>query len=140
MTVLVDTNVILDSLLGRDPHYEKSNQVVQMCAEGKIIGYLAAHTVTNTFFFIQKQYDIEDCRDILRNLLNIFSVERIDAQRLRAALSNTDFTDLEDSLQHECALEIKADYIVTRNKKDFKNGSIPCVEPSELCEILDEVR
>ena len=39
------------------------------------------------------------------------------------------FRDFEDCLQTECALATNAEYIVTRNKKDFANSPIVTVQP-----------
>jgi len=40
--------------------------------------------------------------------------------------------ELEDCLQEECAKEFYADYIITRNIKDFINSSIEAIEPHEF--------
>ena len=138
MKVLVDTNVVLDSLLGRDPFFDKSDKVIKICGDKKADGFLAAHSITNMFFIIQKNYDIDDCRDILLNLFEIFQIEQIDAERLKAALCNANFDDIEDGLQNECAVAVHADYIVTRNKKDFQNSTIPCIDPDEFLQMFAE--
>jgi hypothetical protein len=50
MVVLVDTNVILDCLTLREPFALESGLVLQNCSEGKIAGYMAAHSVTNSSY------------------------------------------------------------------------------------------
>ena len=52
------------------------------------------------------------------------------------ALDNNDITDFEDAIQYACAESIDADYIVTRNTKDYGSGSIKAVTPEELLELL----
>ena len=51
---------------------------------------------------------------------------------LEFALLNIEFDDFEDCLQVECAKDFEADFIVTRNVKDFAGSTVPVVEPSEL--------
>ena len=48
------------------------------------------------------------------------------------ALQREDFSDFEDCLQDECAKQIHADYIVTRNTSDFSTSDIPAIIPDDL--------
>ena len=52
------------------------------------------------------------------------------------ALENKEFTDLEDGLQYQCAVEENVDFIITRNKKDFLASKIPVYTPSEFLQII----
>ena len=137
MNVLIDTNVIMDEFLEREPFFEESRKVIQMCADGKINGFLAAHTVTNLFYALRKDFTVAKRRDMLLGLFNFFSVVNIDTSKLIRALLNEDFKDFEDRLQVECAAAIDADYIITRDKNDFASSEIPCVTPAEFCELFD---
>lgn len=47
MRILIDTNVIMDALLGRQPFFAASDTVLKICHEEKAEGFLAAHSVTN---------------------------------------------------------------------------------------------
>ena len=40
--------------------------------------------------------------------------------------------DFEDALQSATAQRIQADYIITRNVKDFRPSKVPAFTPSEL--------
>lgn len=70
-------------------------------------------------------------------LCGIFEISGIDKSKVMAALENQDFTDFEDCLQMECALEIGADYIITRNLSDFAYSGITAIEPRALLEMID---
>ena len=53
-------------------------------------------------------------------------------------VSSIKFADFEDAMQFRCAQKAKADYIITRNTKDFTASSIPVYTPHEfLIEILN---
>jgi len=43
------------------------------------------------------------------------------------------FMDFEDCLQYLCAKSVNADFIVTRNPKDFVNSTIPAILPDDFC-------
>ncbi len=132
MRMLIDTNIIMDVLVGRQPFYEQSRYVMQLCGEGVIQGCLAAHTITNLFYILRKYYSNDECREILLSLFDIFHVEQVDSDKLRAALENKAFRDFEDCLQVECGLSGKAEYIVTRDRTDFKMSQLPCLTPEDI--------
>ena len=136
MKVLVDTNVVIDALTGREPFYELSDKVIELCADGKVEGVLAAHSITNLFYYLRKHYSNDESRDILLGLFDIFGIEQIDTEKLKDALLNKGFKDFEDCLQTECAISARADYIVTRNEKDFVNSAVPCISPGKFCEMF----
>ena len=138
MKILVDTNVIMDQILKREPFYYDSNRVIQMCLDNKIEGYLAAHTITNLFYMLRKTFSNNERREIILDLFNTFNVEAINTSKLIRALINENFKDFEDRLQIECAIAIEADYIITRDKNDFSDSEISCVTPAEFCNIFKE--
>lgn len=129
--ILIDTNVLLDYLLTREPYFEDAKNVILSCADGKINGCIAAHSIPNMFFILRKDYNAKERREILSNLCSIFDVEGIDKGKLLAGLANEDFSDFEDCLQMECAKSYGADYIVTRNVSDYATSEIKAIEPKE---------
>ena len=134
MRVLVDTNIVLDYLLEREPYAESAKKIVVACKQKKVIGCIAAHTVSNMFFILRKTYSVEDRRTILKDIYKLFDVEGIDRLKIIQALDNSDFKDFEDCLQMQCAKSFRADYILTRNLADYRDSEIACISPEEFCE------
>ena len=137
LRILVDTNILLDYLLDREPHEKSARTILKACQQKKMEGCVAAHSITNIFYILRKNFSIEERRDILLDICKIFYVEGIDVKKLRYALANEDFLDFEDCLQMECAKSFHADYIVSRNLEDFKSSDIPCVDADEMCRIIE---
>lgn len=137
MRILIDTNVILDALTGRQPHFDDADKIIKFCADKKVQGYLADHSISNIFYILRKDLPIEDRRIVLLNLCEILEVEGVDSRKVKSALNRGDFKDLEDCIQDECAAAIKADYIVTRNKKDFENSIVPAILPQEFLNMIE---
>lgn len=133
--ILVDTNVLLDYLLTREPFYEDAEKIVLACVEGKVKGCIAAHSVPNMFFILRKDYSPEERREALLNLCRIFDIEGIDKAKLLSGLQNGDFSDFEDCLQMECAKAYGAEYIVTRNIDDYKTSEIKAILPKDYLEL-----
>lgn len=136
MRMLIDTNVVMDVLVGREPFLQHSQQVVKLCTDKVIHGYLAGHTITNLFYILRKYYSTDECRDILLGLLDIFSIISVNEERLRCSLLNKEFKDVEDCLQMECGRSASVTHIVTRNVKDFASSDVPCLTPNEVCAMF----
>ncbi len=133
--ILIDTNVLLDYVLTREPFYEDAKNIVIVCADGKIKGCIAAHSISNMFFILRKDYNAEERREILVNLCSLFDVEGIDKAKLMAGLQNENFSDFEDCLQMECAKAYGAEYIVTRNVGDYKSSEIKAITPKDFLRL-----
>lgn len=139
MVVLVDANIVIDVLQYRSPFDADARQILTLCAQKKITGILAAHTIPTLFYVMRKFYDQQLLRKTLANLCNIFMVSATTEQKILNALNNISFSDFEDSLQEECALEFQADYIITRNTKDFKNSRIKVLSPPDFIKVMSNV-
>lgn len=133
--ILIDTNVLIDYLLEREPFFEDAKDVILSCADGKVKGCIAAHSIPNMFFILRKDYSAKERREVLSNLCSIFDVEGIDKAKLLAGLTNEDFSDFEDCLQMECAKSYGADYIVTRNISDYSTSEIKAIMPKDYLEL-----
>lgn len=132
MLVLIDTNVILDILEKRDPFYEASSEILSLCAAGKIKGCIAMHSVSNIFYILRKHYSAENRRRLLLGILDFLRIADVDHENVRHALERRDFSDFEDCLQDECAMQHHADYIITRNIDDFSHSNVPAVTPMDF--------
>lgn len=133
--ILIDTNILLDYLLTREPFYEEARGVILTCTEGEVKGCIAAHSISNMFYILRKDFDAEERREVLTNLCTIFDVEGIDKTKLLSGLYNEEFSDFEDCLQMECARAYNAEYIVTRNIDDYKASEIKAILPKEYLKL-----
>ena len=123
--ILIDTNVLLDYLLEREPFFEDAKKVIMLCTEGNKKGCIAAHSISNMFFILRKDYTAKERREILSSLCTIFDVEGIDKAKL---LSGSYF---EDCLHIECAKRYGAYYNVQRYLTDYSISDIKAILPSE---------
>lgn len=133
--ILIDTNVLLDYLLTREPFYEDAKNVLLACVDGKAKGCIAAHSISNMFFILRKDYNAKERREILYKLCSIFDVEGIDKAKLLVGLQNENFSDFEDCLQMECAKTYGAEYIVTRNVSDYTASEVKAILPEDYLKL-----
>jgi predicted nucleic acid-binding protein len=136
MVVLIDTNIILDHLIFRAPYGDAAGTVFQYCFQRKCSGYVAAHSITNIFYILRKQFSAVERKKLLPGLCDFIEVAGVQKLQLIDALNSEAFDDLEDCLQTECAKTINADYIITRNINDFTASSIPVVLPEDFLEMM----
>lgn len=136
MIVLIDTNVILDFLMMREEYYKNAKDILYLCADEKIKGYIAFHTLPNAFFIMRKTYDLQQRREILNRLCDFVTVTSIGHDQVRHAILRSDFKDFEDCLQAECAKAVYADYIITRNVSDFSKSDIKAVTPIKFLQDI----
>ena len=72
---------------------------------------------------------------LIQQITMIFKIVDLRSSDLKAAAEM--FTsDYEDALQMCQANRIGADYIITRNIRDFKESKVPALKPSELLERI----
>ena len=137
MRVLVDTNILIDWISHRESFYDQSRAAVLKCSDIDTDACIAAHSITNIFYILRHKSEQIRRKEIFDVLEKIFHIIPLDTDKLRNAASNTSFTDIEDCLQAECAKEFGADYIVTRNVKDFTGSSIPAITPGEFIRLAE---
>ena len=136
MVILLDTNVIIDSLAQREPFMKHAKEILQKCRNGEITGYIAAYTVPTIFYILQKEFSVSERRDMLSKLCGFIDIAGINKQHVINAIENEHFDDLEDCLQAECAASVGADYIVTRNMDDFTNSPVPAIAPEHFLKLF----
>lgn len=132
MRILLDTNVLIDYLMKREPYKCSAESILNACISDEMKGCIAAHSISNLFFILRKSFSVDERRDILGVLCQILTVVGIDEDMIIRALQNTEFTDFEDCLQMECAREFKAEFIITRNLADFQHSAIPAISSDEF--------
>ena len=138
MKILVDTNVILDVLCDRREFTESSSKVWKYCEVGKAEGFISALSVPNIVYILRKELTPQKTEQLIRQISMIFKIADLKSADIISAAGMFS-SDYEDALQICQASRINADYIVTRNIRDFKNSSIPALKPSELLERIQFV-
>ncbi len=133
--VLFDTNVILDILLLRKKLYEASALALSLAEKKQITGLICATAVPLIFYLIEKERGKKVAEKSLENLLNIIDIAVVDNNIIKLSLKS-EFKDFEDAIIYYSAINNRADMIITRNKKDFKNSKLPVLTPEELLAMI----
>ena len=138
MILLIDSNVILDVLQNREPHYKFSAKVLGICgANAEIKAFVSALSFANISYIMRKELDAEKIESVYHSLSKIFNFEDFKNADIQTAIK-LHWKDFEDAIQFVTAERLKADYIITRNVKDFESKKIPVVTPAEFLKIFQE--
>lgn len=131
MKLLIDGNILLDVLQKRLPYFEDSVRIWKICETKQAEGYVSALTFANLVYVMRKELDAEKINEILKKLSLIFIFENFNVSDMSAA-AEMQWDDFEDAIQSVTAKRIHADYIITRNEKDFRKSDVTALTATEF--------
>lgn len=128
MRLLLDTNIVLDVLLAREPWVEQAKALWAAVDDGRLEAFVTTSTLTDIFYVARRLRDAASAWDAIRLCLDAFEICAIDRITLEVAVTMPG-RDFEDNLQVAAALHSNLDAIVTRNLGDFAFSSVPILSP-----------
>ena len=131
--VFLDSDVILDLLLERQPYHHSITLLFEKVKSGEIILFTSSICILNINYILRKSYSRDNVREILNRFLPFVKILSIDSGVIYSSL-NSDFMDFEDGVQYYCSLNNEISEIITRNIKDYKPSKIPVLTPIEFLE------
>jgi predicted nucleic acid-binding protein len=135
MTALLDTNVVLDILLERQPWYTEAALIFGLSEKKLITCFVSASSITDIFYLVQKEHGRQTAHNSIKSLLQVFNPATVTGINIRQALE-LKWNDFEDSLQFIVGENLSADFIVTRNIKDFTSSTIAVVTPAQFIQHI----
>ena len=132
MKLLIDTNIVLDVLLKREPFCHDAVKVMNMAQYDDIQEYISASAVTDIYYIAYKQIrDRTLVLDLMKRLLMVVSIAAVSEQEIRNALE-AGWKDFEDAVQYSVALLNEMAGLVTRNPKDYEGTDINIWSPEQV--------
>jgi len=131
MKLLIDANILLDVLQNREPYVQDSSVIWKLCETEKAKGFVSVLTFANLIYIMRKELNPKKIKETLEALSLIFEFADFNISDLTHA-ANLEWNDFEDAVQSVTAERIHADFIITRNVKDFAKSKIVAFTPSEL--------
>jgi predicted nucleic acid-binding protein len=133
--LVIDVNIFMDFLFKREGH-EKVAEIFKQCTKGNVKGFSCAHEITTLNYFLCKSNkDKVKIKKTISGIMKRFKVIAINEEILTKALSS-EIDDFEDAVIEISSKENGAEYILTRNTKDFRKSIIKPITPEELLIIL----
>ena len=134
-TVFFDTNVMIDVIGRRQQFCLPSLQIMSLADRGMLRVCVSAMSYATASFILSRDNKQIDIISEFAKFAKITIATPVDAATIESSI-RSEFDDFEDAMQYFSALHEPVDYIVTRNKKDFKAARIPVFEPQEFIDYL----
>lgn len=131
MVILLDTNIILDLALQRQPYFEEAIAIFKLIDKSNIRACVTASSITDIYYIVKKSKSHNEAIAIVKNIIQYFEIISVDKEIIVRALESS-MKDFEDAIQSFAALSENIDYIVTRNIKDFENSKVLAISPQEF--------
>lgn len=122
--VFIDTDIALDLLTQREPHYQYAAMLFTMADKKKLRLYISSLSFSNLNYILTREVGAKEARKILLDFKVLVQILSVDDKIIHLAL-NSAFNDLEDAIQHFTAIEHGLSLIITRNIKDYRKSAIP---------------
>ena len=128
MKVLLDTNVILDVWLAREPFWRDSAKLLGKVERKEIEGVICPTTVTTLHYLGKKILGEKKARSLIHGILDICEIGELSQRTFNRALESK-VNDFEDAVIESVAILMEVDYIATRNLKDFRRSKVEAQNP-----------
>lgn len=135
MRVFLDTDVILDLLLAREPFFAGAARLFLLIQDREIEGFVSPLSFSNLFYILRKKLSGPEALVALRKLRLLTRVLQVDEETIDQALASS-FADFEDAIQYYAAHAEKLDAVVTRNKEDYRPARLPILTAEECIQVF----
>ena len=133
--ILLDTDVLIDVALDRAPHADAAAKLLDHLERAPRSAFVAWHTISNFYYLVRPIRGGAAAKDFVEGLIRFVTVAPTDTEALRYATS-LPMRDFEDAMQVAAARACGAEFIVTRNTKDFRRSPIAAKNPEDALEAL----
>lgn len=132
MTFL-DTNICLDLLAKRSPWHREAETMIEWHIKKSQKLAISVISIPTLSYLLKRYHNSVNIKSVLQDLFQFTDLLNVSEKMVKEAVSKS-WNDIEDAIQHECAIIHNARCIITRNEKDFKLSEIPVFNPAEWIE------
>ncbi|MBK8944688.1 MAG: PIN domain-containing protein [Ignavibacteriae bacterium] len=129
--IFIDSDIILDLLAQREPHYIFAAKLFTLIDQKKLNGFTSPIVFTNLHYLLKKNSSNLIALKSLRKLKTLIDILPVDEKVIDQAL-NSEFNDFEDAIQYFTAVNNGINLLITRNKVDYKKSKISVATAEEF--------
>ncbi|GGH23189.1 PIN domain-containing protein [Mucilaginibacter phyllosphaerae] len=133
--LFIDSDILLDTILIRQPHFNYSAEVVKLADNNAYTLCASVHSLLNIHYATKRAFNEALARQAILVLTERLNIIKEDAALIKQA-AGSDFSDFEDAVQYYAAKSAGADAIITRNIKDYKQATIPVFTAEQFLRTL----
>lgn len=132
----LDSDVVLDFLLRREPFNSISKEIFQLALNRKVHIFVSSLAIANINYMCTKAVGKEESLLLLEELILFIKILPVSENEIFAAMKSG-FSDFEDGIQYFTALQNPdISGIITRNISDYKKSTLPIFTPENFLNIL----
>jgi|ERR1700744_3558802 len=130
----IDSDVLLDMLLERQPFFEYSQLLLSQSKLNKIKLSTSALVIANINYIASKKLGNIVAREHIKQLTKLIEILPFEKDVVDKALDSY-FVDFEDAIQNFIAEKYACEAIITRNIKDYKQSKLPIYTTEQYLKI-----
>ncbi|MEO9886056.1 MAG: PIN domain-containing protein [Balneola sp.] len=134
--IFIDSDIFLDVIENRLPFANDSSKVFDRVLTDDFSIFTSAICFANIYYIAGKNIGLKKAKEMIREFKSLFRIIPTSDQAIQLSL-HSEFSDLEDAIQHFTAKENGMNLIITRNKKHYSKSEIPVLTPSEFLASLN---
>jgi predicted nucleic acid-binding protein len=135
VNALIDTNVIIDVIVQRQPFFADSSRVLDRAERGEFTAWVCATTITTIFYLVRRHLGTSATIGRIKDLTAICGIAAVNQSVIDAALQSP-IADFEDAILDHSAITVGAKCIITRNEVDFRNSTLLIYSPAQFLSSL----
>lgn len=133
--LMLDTNILLDSLESERPGSTEAREVLSLCNGSGELGLVCALSLKDVYYVSRKAHGKTWARNAVKLLMGLVTITPVSTEECDLAL-NSNEPDFEDGIIRACAELNGADFIITRDKAAFAKCKIRSVTAAEYLQIV----
>lgn len=138
MKILVDTNVVIDALAGREPWNVWAEKIFMLGANHIIDMYITASSATDIYYLIRKHlHNAPAAKLVMGKLFSLMGILEVGENECIEALASQ-IADYEDAIVEKVASRNNMEYIVTRNIKDYQFATVKVISPEDFVNLMEQ--
>ena len=135
VSVLLDTNVLLDFFEAPRPEHETSRKLLATLQENGVTAYVAGTSLKDVYYIVSRRLNEPAARKAVTSILDTMSIVPIDNVCCRLALNNGE-PDFEDGIIRAAAEIAQVDYLISRDARAFAGSRVPHISPADALREL----
>lgn len=138
MDLLIDSNVILDYILEREPFFNMAEKVLNLSDNHNDITLnVSASAVTDINYIAYRNLKNQELvYSLVKKVLSMVKIATVSEKEIIDAI-NLNWKDFEDAVQYSVALSNGMDAVITRNMKGFSQAEVKIYTPEEIINFID---
>jgi len=136
MRTFLDSDVLLDFFLDRQPFSDHSAAILDLCEKRQLFCTTTPLVLSNVHYILRQKSSQDKAMKCIHFLIDLLQITSMDRETVRAAVESG-LKDFEDNLQYGAVVsDGTIQCIVTRNIRDYRKSKVAVHTPAGFLALL----